>query len=222
LQALVFGGFGFIGISTTGESAGALVALVIGVGTMLALLGLTLVQAATAAALVELDAGRRTGALSAYRSALKRVGPLLGAVSVAVLVSVVLDVTVVLLPVLIWIAVRWMLFAQAIQLEGLSALGGLRRSYALVRGHWFRVASLVGIGALITLAAGPLIGAALIILTDAPLALLNVVAGIVYALAMPFVALTTSYVYFDLRARHALAGEVASGPLPAEIDLARG
>src|SRR5262249_29789031 len=156
---------------------------------------LTLVQAATAAALVDLDAGRRTGALSAYRSALKKFWSLLGALTVAVIVSVVFDLSVVLLPVLVWIAVRWMLLAQAIELEDLSALSGLRRSYALVRGHWFRVASLVGVGALITFAAGPLIGAGLILLTDAPLTLLNIVAGVVYALAMPFVALTTSYVY---------------------------
>src|SRR5262249_22822094 len=71
-QALIFGGFGLVGVHTTGESAGALVSLVVAIGTLLTLLGLTLVQAATAAALVDLDAGRRTGALSAYRSALKK------------------------------------------------------------------------------------------------------------------------------------------------------
>ena len=30
---------------------------------------------------------------------------------------------------------------------------------------------------------------------------MNVIAGVVYALAMPFVALTTTYVYFDARSR---------------------
>jgi hypothetical protein len=59
----------------------------------------------------------------------------------------------------------------------------------------------------------------LIFVTDAPLALLNVVAGVVYALAMPFVALTTTYVYLDARVKVALAprGEAL---LPAEIELA--
>ena len=42
----------------------------------------------------------------------------------------------------------------------------------------------------------------MILLTDAPLPLLNVVAGIVYALAMPFVALTTAYA--DARVREEL------------------
>ena len=45
-------------------------------------------------------------------------------------------------------------------------------------------------------------------------------AGVVYALAMPFVALTTAYVYFDVRARAELEPHDAPAELPAEIDLA--
>ena len=84
-----------------------------------------------------------------------------------------------------------------------------------------RVASLVGIGTALALLAGPLLGALLILLTDAPPALLNVVAGVVYALAMPFVALTTAYVYFDRRTRLELEPEREShqSELPAEIQL---
>jgi hypothetical protein len=67
--------------------------------------------------------------------------------------------------------------------------------------------------------AGPLLGAVLIFVTDAPLALLNLVAGVVYALAMPFVALTTSYVYFDARARVELEPADEPDELPAEIEL---
>ncbi len=41
----------------------------------------------------------------------------------------------------------------------------------------------------------------------------------VYALTMPFVALVTSYVYFDARARDELEHEEAPRMLPAEIAL---
>ena len=64
-----------------------------------------------------------------------------------------------------------------------------------------------------------LLGALLILATDAPLALMNVLAGIVYALAMPFVALVTTYVYFDARVRHVLEPEHEPRELPAEIAL---
>jgi hypothetical protein len=218
LQALVLGGFGLLGIDTTGSTAGGLVLLVVAVGTTIALLGLALVQAATTRALVELDAGRKVTPLGAYRSALARVRPLLGGLLVAVAVWAVLTLTAFLIPVAIWFAVRCMLLAQVVEVEECSALGGLRRSARLVRGRWFRVASLAGVGALLALAAGPLIGAALIALTEAPLALLNVVAGVVYALAMPFVALTTSYVYFDARVSEELE-PATPALLPPEVEL---
>src|SRR5262249_35202744 len=156
-------------------------------------------QAAVTCALVEIDAGRKVNAIRAYRRAFRRIRPLLGGLLVAVAAWLVLGVTTILIPVAVLPAGRWMLLAPVIPAAGLSAVRGLRRSYRRVGGRWFRVASLVGVGALIALAAGPLLGALLIALTDAPLAWLNVVAGVVYALAMPFVALTTTYVYFDAR-----------------------
>ena len=56
---------------------------------------------------------------------------------------------------------------------------------------------------------------------DAPLALLNLVAGVVYAAAMPFVGLVTAYVYFDARSRLELEPVVDERELPAEIELSR-
>jgi hypothetical protein len=219
VQALVLGGFGLIGIDTSGEGAGALALLVVTLGTTLALLGFGLVQAACACALAEVDAGREVGAVNAYRLALGRLRPLLRGLLIAVGVWVVLSATWILIPVALWLVVRWALLAQVVELEGSAGLAALRRSAELVRGHWFKVASLVGVGLVLVLALGPLVGALLIFLTDAPLALLNVVAGIVYALAMPFVAIATTYVYFDTRVRAALETEAPSD-LPAEIELA--
>jgi hypothetical protein len=219
LQGLILGGFGLLGIDTSGESAGALVLLVVGVGTALALLGLALVQAATVCALIRLDEGNKVGPLEAYRLALRRVRPLVGAAAVLVGVWTVLTTTAILIPFAIWLAVRWSLLAQAVELEGLPAGAALRRSARLVRGRWLRTASLVGAGAVLALAAGPFVGALLILVTDAPLPLLNVIAGVVYAFAMPFVALTTSYVYFDARARHELEPTEEPSELPAEVRL---
>jgi hypothetical protein len=218
LQALVLGGFGLLGVDTTGESAGGLVLLLVAVGTTLTLLGFGFVQAATACALADIDAGRKVSPIRAYRRAFGQTGALLGGLGLAVVVWVLLTVTTVLIPVAIWFAVRCMLFAQVVELENRSSVDGLRRSSRLVRGRWLRVASLVGVGALLALAAGPLVGAALIALTDAPLPLLNVIAGVVYALAMPFVALTTTYVYLDVRVSEELEPAVPE-TLPAEVEL---
>jgi hypothetical protein len=219
VQALTLGGFGLLGVDASGQGAGALVLLVVAIGTTLTLLGMALVQAATVCALVRIDEGESIGPIRAYRHALGLLRPLLGAVGIAVAVWVALTATAILLPVAIWLAVRWALLAQVVEVEGRSAGEALRRSAALVRGRWLRVASLVGVGSVVALVAGPVLGALLILLTDAPLSLLNVVAGVVYALALPFVALTTSYVYFDARTRLELEPAETRGELPAEIRL---
>jgi hypothetical protein len=220
LQAVVLGGFGLLGIDTSGEGAGALALLVVTVGTTLALLGFGLVQAATAWALVEVDSGKEIGPVDAYRLAFRRFRPLFRGLLIAVGVWVVLSATGVLIPIALWLAVLWALLAQVVELEGSSGLAALQRSAQLVRGRWFRVASLVGVGLVLALALGPLVGTLLIVLTDAPLAFLNVVSGVVYALAMPFVAIATTYVYFDARVRSELEPRQAPADLPAEIELA--
>ncbi|HEU6445438.1 MAG TPA: hypothetical protein VFL61_10315, partial [Gaiellaceae bacterium] len=219
IQGLLIGGFSLIGIEAEGETAGALLLLLFVIGTTLTLLGLGLVQAATACALVEVDAGRPVGPVRAYRLALDSIRPLLGSIAVAVGVAGAIAGTAILLPIAIWLAVRWALLAQVVELENRSALEALRRSAGLVRGRWFRVASLVGVGAVLVIAAGPMLGAVLILATSAPPAFLNVVAGVVYALSVPFVALTTSYVYFDARTRLELEGAEEPDVLPAEIGL---
>jgi hypothetical protein len=77
----------------------------------------------------------------------------------------------------------------------------------------------VGVSAAIALLLGPLLGAILIFVTELPLATLNIVAGVVYALAMPFVALVTAYVYFDARTRLELDPVENVSELPQEISL---
>jgi hypothetical protein len=193
--------------------------VVLAVGTTLTLLALGVAQAATARALVEIDEGRPIGPLRAYRLAADAVVPLSGALLVATVAVSLLAGSVFLLPIAVWLAGRWALIAPAIELEHVSALRALRRSGRLVRRRWLKVASLIVAGAGLVLVAGPLVGVALILGTDAPFWLVNVVAGIVYAVAMPFVALTTAYLYFDARARDEVADEVEPAELPAEYRL---
>ena len=220
LQAVVLGGFGLLGIDTSGEGAGALALLVVTIGTTLALLGFGLVQAATACALVEVDPGKEVGPVDAYRLAFARFRPLLRGLLIAVGVWVVLSATAVPDPDRALARRALGASCPGRRARGELGIGALKRSAALARGRWFRVASLVGVGLVLALALGPLVGALLILLTDAPLALLNVVSGIVYALAMPFVAITTTYLYFDARVRSELEPREAPADLPAEIELA--
>jgi hypothetical protein len=218
LQWLLLEGVQLVG-DGTGEGAGVWAFVSAVIGTAFALLGLALVQAATACALVEMDGGRSIGPAEAYRLSLGRIRQLLGSVGIFVLMWVALAATVVLIPVGIFLAIRWCLLAPVVELEGRSAWASLRRSRELVYRRWFKVASLVGVSAASAFLLGPLVGAVLIFLTDTPLATLNVIAGVVYALALPFVALVTAYVYFDARTRVELQAPPGPDELPAEIEV---
>ena len=176
-------------------------------------------QAATARALVVLDRGEEVGVLDAYRLAFDSVVPLFGALLVATLAVSLLLSTFYLVPIAVCLAGRWALAVPVVELEEARAVGALRRSGELVRGHWLKVASLIVAGGAVVLVVGPLLGALLILVTDAPFWLVNVVAGVIYAVMMPFVALTTAYVYFDARVRLELEGEHHAAELPAEIGL---
>jgi hypothetical protein len=219
LQWLVLHATSVLGVQTGGATSGLVSFVVLAIGTALTLLALGVVQAATARALVEIDAGRRVGPVGAYRLASDAVLRLFGALLVAVLVISLLVSSLFLIPIAVWLAGRWALIAPVIELEDVRTLGALRRSGRLTRGRWPKVASLIVAGGGIVLVTGPLLGALLILVTDAPFWLVNVVAGVVYAVTMPFVALTTAYVYFDARVRRELAGERGSVQLPAEIEL---
>jgi hypothetical protein len=219
LQALVLHATSIFGLQAGGRTGGLAAFVALTIGTALTLLGLGLVQAATARALVELDRGETVNVLDAYRLAFDSVVPLFGSLLVAVLAVSLLASTFFLVPIAVWLAGRWALIVPAVELEDASAYRALRRSGELVRGHWLKVASLIVAGGAVVVVAGPLLGALLILVTDAPFWLVNVVAGIVYAVTMPFVALTTAYTYFDARVRVELEAEPHRDELPAEIGL---
>jgi hypothetical protein len=219
LQSVVLHATNVFGVQTGGESNGVVAFVVLAIGTTLTLLALGVAQAATARALVEIDQGRSIRPLRAYRLAADSVVPLLGALLVATVVVSLLAGSIFLLPIAVWLAGRWALIAPAIELERVSALRALRRSGRLVSTRWLKVASLIVLGGGIVLVAGPLVGVGLILGTDAPFWLVNVVAGAVYAVAMPFVALTTAYLYFDARTREEAVDEVEPAELPAEFGL---
>ena len=221
LQTALLEATNIVGFEIGSESNGLLAFFVLAIGTALTLLGLGLVQAATARALTEIDQGREIGPVRAYALAADSIRPLLGALVIASAVVSLLASTIYLVPVAVWLAGRWALIAPSIELEDLSAVEGLRRSGRLVRGKWLKVASLIVVGAAFALAIGPILGGLLILGTDAPLWLVNVVAGVIYALTMPLVAITTTYVYADRRVAEELGGEREPIQLPAEIELSR-
>jgi ABC-type sulfate transport system permease subunit len=116
--------------------------------------------------------------------------------------------------------VRSALLVPAVELEERFALDALRRSGSLVRLQWLKVGTLVVVAAALAIVTGPFLGALLLLFVDLPFAVVNVVAALLYAVAMPFVGVTTTYVYYDTLARErAEESSPAPSELPAEVVL---
>src|SRR6185437_5014812 len=105
------------------------------------------------------------------------------------------------LPLAIWLIVRWSLLAQAVVLDGTGGVGSLRRSGRLVRGAWWRAATLNVFVTGIALLLGPLVGTVLLFVTNASFDVVNLASDFVYVVALPYAAIATTYLYFDLVAR---------------------
>jgi hypothetical protein len=185
-------------VDTAGASNGVVGGLAFALGTLFVVFGLGIVQAAGAIAMASLDGERQVGPLEAYKRVLARWRPLLGALFVAVVVVAVLAGSTIGVIIAVWLVVRWSFLAQAVVLEGASARGAFRRSSELVRGNWWRVGSLTLFVTAIGLMLGPLLGAILLFVTNASFNFVNLIAGLVYVFTLPFVAMATTYLYFDL------------------------
>ena len=221
IQAVLLTTSQFLGVDDQGAAAGFFVLVAITIGSMLTWLGLGIVQAVTARAMVEMDAGRQLGLTAAFRLAAAH-GRVLWSIAIFVVVTSLLTSSVILIPFAIWFAVRWSLVVPAVVLENQRPLPAFQRSARLVRGHWVKVATLTIVLGLIAVVLGPLVGTALILATSLPLSILNIIAGVVYVLTMPYVALATGYVYFDMRVREELEDRTQPAVLPAEAELGLG
>src|SRR5262249_13168054 len=110
VQYLVFRRSGLSSlVDTFGASTAFTETVVLGLGFVVNLLGLTIVQATSARALLELAENRRASARDAYRSTLHRLRPLLGGLVLAAFAVAVLDLMLIGLPIAIWLTVRWSL-----------------------------------------------------------------------------------------------------------------
>lgn len=192
-------------VDEAGESNGVVAAAALGLGVVGSLLAFTVVQAVTARALVGLERGETVTPLTAYAGLARRAGPLAMALLVAIPVQVALDLTGILIPVAVFLLVRWSLVGV---LAGLDEPGGglLRRSGSLTAGHFWRTATLVlGVtGAALML--GPVAGALGLLATSATFDLINVVAAVVNVVALPVPAIAMTLLAGDLRARRAERG----------------
>ena len=218
LQYVLFRLSGLNGLVDSAGSTNAVVAfLAFALGVVITVFGLAILNGVTAVAMVDIDAGRDAGAVDAYKRVLPKVGPILGVGLIVALIIALLGSTFIGVLLAVWLVVRWAFFAQVIVLEEVSPVGALHRSARLVRGDWWRVASMLLFVTTIALLLGPLIGTLLLFVTSASFDFVNLISSVVYAVVLPYAAIASTYLYFDLRiAKRQTGTDEVEDVLPAE------
>jgi hypothetical protein len=219
LQYFLFRAGGLNGLVDSVGSTNAVVDfLVVALGIVITVFGLSVIQSATTIAMIELDGGRPIKAWGAYRNALPKLGPLLGTVLIVAVALTIVSLTAIGALLAAWLVVRWSFLAQVVVVEDVSGVTGLHRSAQLVRGNWWRVASMILFITVIALLLGPLFGTTLLFMTSASFDFVNLASSLIYVIVLPYAAIATTYLYFDLRVgeQREASEEEVGGVLPEE------
>ncbi|HEY7004768.1 MAG TPA: hypothetical protein VH281_10830 [Gaiellaceae bacterium] len=172
---------------------------------------LGLAVAATAVAVASLRIGEeQVGTTGAYERAVHHARPLAGILLRVVGIPLLLATTIIGLPVAIWYLGRTAVAIPACVLEDLDRRAAIRRSKVLVGPHFWHVSAPTTLAVVVALLAGPFVGAVVLLKTELPVLLANLIGVGISAALMPFVGITVTLLFLDLRAR-------ASGPEPAAV-----
>lgn len=160
-----------------------------------------LIAATTIHTLKDLAAGQAPHAGRALQAGLDVFAPVFLAVLLAG-IGIALGLFLLILPG-IYVAVRWFFVPQAVVIDGARGGDALRRSWELVQGFWWRTLGVALLANLVAVIPGIMIVGPLDALAKSADQQAISLAGSILAetLTAPFVALVSTLLFFDLRAR---------------------
>ena len=140
--------------------------------------------------------GRQPSIRQSFRRSYSRLGLLATSLTLVLGSVTLLSLVVILIPVAIWLSVRWQFFAQAALLDGAdSAPGAVRESQAITTGHWWKVLGDTVLFQFFSLIPGPLVGLLLLLVGNAAINFANGLSSILFAITVPIttIGLTLAY-----------------------------
>ena len=109
------------------------------------------------------------------------------------------------LPIAVYLVARWFIAPAVAATDRTNARGASRQSAAMTRGRRIRTFAIAAVAISMVFVAGALLGTFMLILTTASFALVNVVAGVVGAVLLPWLGIVVAMTHGDLRSREAPA-----------------
>jgi ABC-type sugar transport system permease subunit len=176
-------------------------AVVLGIGSFFVIIAFSIVAAAVADVMDDLDHGRQPSVTRTYRELWRNIADLFFARLRSGAIITLLGLTIIGLPWAIARIVRWAFVEWAVMVEEKRGREALEASAATVDGHWWRTLGVSAAVVAIGLGLGPIIGLALLLFTDWPLSTVNGVGSVLFLTLVPWTAVALSLLYYDLKAR---------------------
>ncbi len=163
-------------------------------------IGFAFVSGAVVTFLRQLCEGEELSLMACYRAIYARLWRVVGGQLLATILVLAMIFTIIGIPFGIYFYVAWQFVQQEILFEDSSIREALKRSHALVRGHWWRTIVVAGILFVLGVVTGPVLGFFLIF-ANLSAVLVNLIGSVVFALLIPYIAIGRTLLYFDLEAR---------------------
>ncbi|MGC4106175.1 MAG: hypothetical protein QM753_07440 [Thermomicrobiales bacterium] len=186
---------GSLVIALMGKSPGSYFAMALLVGIVQHLVSLVVVGPAVIETYGEMEQQERLSVAEAYRRVVREFRHLVGPVLKASAIVVILSLTVIGIPVALWLLVRWLFIPQAVILDGRVGTAARDGSARTVDGHWRETALKVILLTVIGALPGALVGLGLLIFGGTSVQTTNVVSSLIYAVALPFSILGLTILY---------------------------
>lgn len=192
--------------------------LALALGSVQLLVAVTFVAPALVWAIAEVRAGRRPGWTDAFRQGMRFVRPLIVARVRGIARVLVRALTIVGAPWAILQAIRLSYLDQAVVLEGVERRAAIVTSGAVADRDITRTVVMAVVLNLIVILTGPIVAIVLLLAIPArPIALLNIVSSLLFAVLYPLSIIGMTLLYFDLRDNEQTQRDPQEGVAPEPI-----
>ncbi|MBX3069022.1 MAG: glycerophosphoryl diester phosphodiesterase membrane domain-containing protein [Thermomicrobiales bacterium] len=192
--------FAWIGDPFNNSRAGS-AAIALAVGSLTQVVMILVVTPAVIVAMRDIRNGIKPGVIESYKGAIKALPLTVPIVIVFVVLSFLVPLLWILLPVVVYLLIRWMFSFHAGIIDGYTPFNlAMKQSWAVTRGRWFRAVLGSLIFQVLAIIPGPLVGVLVMIVGGSRVGFANFLSSFVYALTIPLATIGITMLY------HRMAG----------------
>lgn len=200
------------------NSTGGKLAASLTIGSLQQIVMVALIVPACVYAMKDIRRGVVPGVWRSFVGAFKALPVTIPAIAVIVLLLLGSTISLVFLPIAIYVVVRWQFFLEAAILDDKKPFtDALGESWRVTKGEWLRAVLGSVVFQTLAIIPGPLIGVLVMIVGGSRVSFANFLSGFVYALTIPIAAVGITMLYHRLARHEIVEPKIVTRPIE-EVD----